>query len=151
MNKELDDKLVKTFPLLYRNRYAKETNTCMCWGFTHGDGWHSIIWDLSLKVEPLITAYTLEHPDDKDPPCAGQVKEKFGTLRFYMDGKSVPGINEAINKAESLSAVTCEVCGQPGKIRTGGWISCLCDEHANGKQPISSDPEEGYVDDAIQN
>jgi hypothetical protein len=28
---------------------------------------------------------------------------------------------------------TCEVCGQPGKRREGGWIKTLCDEHASAQ------------------
>ncbi len=27
------------------------TQTCMCWGFDHGDGWFEIIWQLSLDIE----------------------------------------------------------------------------------------------------
>jgi hypothetical protein len=27
------------------------TQTCMCWGFDHGDGWFEIIWQLSLAIE----------------------------------------------------------------------------------------------------
>jgi len=62
-------------------------------------------------------------------PVAVQVKEKFGTLRFYYDGgdRYIDGL---VNMAESMSAVTCEVCGNPGKIRTGGWVRTLCDTHA---------------------
>jgi hypothetical protein len=32
--------------------------------------------------------------------------------------------------AESMSGVTCEVCGNVGRQRGGGWIRTLCDEHA---------------------
>jgi hypothetical protein len=60
---------------------------------------------------------------------ASQVKEKFGTLRFYYNGGDdvVSGIERM---AESMSAVMCETCGAPGKTRSGGWIQTLCDEHA---------------------
>jgi hypothetical protein len=27
------------------------SQTCMCWGFDHGDGWFEIIWQLSLAIE----------------------------------------------------------------------------------------------------
>lgn len=62
-------------------------------------------------------------------PVATQVKEKYGTLRFYIDG----GTDEhygAIQFAEHMSAVTCEVCGNKGKPnRDGGWISTRCEKH----------------------
>ena len=60
---------------------------------------------------------------------ATQVKEKFGSLRFYHNGGDdyVYGV---ISMAESMSAHTCEDCGKPGLMRDSGWIRCLCDEHA---------------------
>jgi len=68
-------------------------------------------------------------PDACPQVVASQVKEKFGTLRFYYNGgdEVVDGIERM---AESMSAVTCEDCGAPGKCRTGGWIRTLCDTHA---------------------
>lgn len=59
---------------------------------------------------------------------AVQVKEKFGTLRFYYDGGDSV-INGMVRMAESMSATTCEECGAAGKQRSGGWIRTLCDEH----------------------
>ena len=66
---------------------------------------------------------------------AVQVKEKFGTLRFYYNGgdDEVRGIERM---AESMSAVMCEECGSPGKTRSGGWIRTLCDEHAEGREEL---------------
>jgi hypothetical protein len=60
---------------------------------------------------------------------ASQVKEKFGTLRFYYSGGD-DIINGMAVMAESMSGVTCEVCGNVGRQRGGGWIRTLCDEHA---------------------
>ena len=58
----------------------------------------------------------------------GQVKEKFGTLRVYVgDVDSQAVIEAALKEAEAASAVTCEDCGRPGKIRAGGWLRTLCD------------------------
>jgi hypothetical protein len=60
---------------------------------------------------------------------ATQVKEKFGTLRFYYYGGDdyCRGV-EAL--ADSLSAVTCEDCGSPGRLLTQGWHRTLCETHA---------------------
>lgn len=57
-----------------------------------------------------------------------QVKEKFGTLRFYVE-LSPPWYDELIEKMEWASAYICEQCGKPGKLREDrSWILTLCDE-----------------------
>lgn len=63
-----------------------------------------------------------------DPPIgvAVQVKEKFGSLRFYMHN-STEEMEELISKAEEETSKTCEACGKPGTERSGGWIFTLCD------------------------
>lgn len=77
---------------------------------------------------------------DPEPQCkqvpeacpqviASQVKEKYGTLRFYtMGGDDITWALESM--AESMSARTCEVCGSPGKLLTQGWFRSLCKTHA---------------------
>ena len=62
-----------------------------------------------------------------DAPRASQVKEKFGTLRFYMTS-ATSEMYDLVQEAEEKSATICENCGKPGKLRSGGWIRCLCDE-----------------------
>jgi hypothetical protein len=55
-----------------------------------------------------------------------QVKEKFGTLRFYCSGNDA--IYRYVRLAERLSAVTCEDCGKPGTTKDSGWIRTQCEE-----------------------
>lgn len=74
------------------------------------------------KIRPVIPQVT-----------ADQVKEKFGTLRFYVTGGD-DYIHGLISMAESMSAVTCEECGAPGKNRGGGWVRTLCDHHEEAYQ-----------------
>lgn len=62
-------------------------------------------------------------------PVAVQVKEKFGTLRFYVQGASEEHYNY-ISFAESMSGNTCEECGSPGKRLGRGWIYTACEKHA---------------------
>ena len=62
-------------------------------------------------------------------PVAVQVKEKFGGLRFYVNGATDKHWSY-INFAESMSYRTCEECGAPGKTYTDGWHTTLCDVHA---------------------
>jgi len=49
-----------------------------------------------------------------------QIKEKFGTLRFYTDAR----VN--VEDIEKLSQITCERCGRFGEYREGGWVKTLC-------------------------
>ena len=51
MNNELTQRLVTRFPVIYQDYRSPMTQTCMCWGFDHGDGWFEIIWQLSLAIE----------------------------------------------------------------------------------------------------
>lgn len=71
-------------------------------------------------------------------PIIQQVKEKFGTLRFYVH-RTTDANRALIDMAEYLSSVTCEDCGNRGVQQSGGWIKTLCHEHAEAR---------GYYDDA---
>ena len=96
----------------------------MCWGFECGDGWYNILnllmsniqhhIDWKNKKEQVVPQVTLD-----------QVKEKFGTLRFYYTGGD-EYISGLVSMAESMSAVTCESCGNPGEQTGGGWIKTTC-------------------------
>lgn len=72
-------------------------------------------------------------PEQVTQVVADQVKEKFGTLRFYYDGGD-ERISGMVTLAEGMSAVTCEQCGNPGEIRSGGWVRTLCDTHYQQKE-----------------
>jgi len=63
-------------------------------------------------------------------PVASQVKEKFGGLRFYVEGSSDKHYNY-ISFAESMSYRTCEECGSPGRTYHQGWHRTLCETHAD--------------------
>jgi hypothetical protein len=54
-----------------------------------------------------------------------QVKEKFGTLRFYYTGGD-DYISGMVSLAESMTGVTCEECGNGGERRGGGWVHTYC-------------------------
>lgn len=70
-----------------------------------------------------------------------QVKEKFGGLRVYLEAD--PGTDpfvyqmysKQVAQAEGRSYALCELCGEPGFPRSGGWVRTLCDVHGEGKAP----------------
>lgn len=158
MNKHYDNYLTRKYPLLYRNRHGNVTTTLMCWGFACGDGWFNIINALSedlssahenakrryewvLKNDPNNTkaieeCFNYMKDTEKNHPIAVQVKEKFGGLRFYVDGNLSTEQYGAIRFAEALSMHTCEICGDRGTQRFGGWTKTLCNKHASWNRSI---------------
>jgi hypothetical protein len=145
MREELDKQLCEKYPLLFRDRNAPMTETCMCWGFDCGDGWYTIINNLCANIQSHINwshkshewdlKWNAEHPEQQRSVCeivpqvvVDQVKEKFGTLRFYYSGGD-DAIHGMVRMAESMSAVMCEQCGAPAKTQGPGWIRTLCDVH----------------------
>ena len=121
MKRELEDKICKEFPTFFhREKSVKES--LMAFGFEHGDGWYSIIHSLCTDIKKILEKYS-----DSEFEVI-QVKEKFGTLRFYVSG-GCEKIEKRIMKAERQSARACEVCGKPGKLRGHGWLYTACEEH----------------------
>ncbi len=136
MDDALDKKLVEAFPNLYRDRNSNMRETAMCWGFECDAGWFDLLWKVSEKIEAEI----LKQPEEnRNFFRASQVKEKFGTLRFYMTYETEE-MSKAIREAENTSEKTCEVCGKAGKVmsRGGGpfgWLKCVCPDHSEGYGP----------------
>ena len=135
MNPELDKKLCDKYPEIFANRHGDMRTTAMCWGFECGDGWYHLIDQLCGCLQSYTSG------NRKAQVVATQVKEKFGTLRFYYNGGDA--ITEGmVWLAEHISASTCEVCGSPGVLRGTSWISTRCDEHADGALPISLEKDD---------
>jgi hypothetical protein len=132
MRKELDEALCKKYPEIFRDRHGDMRTTAMCWGFECGDGWYNIIDAACAQIENR--AYNNRLNSEKfHQVIATQVKEKYGTLRFYYTGGD-DYVDGVVSMAEAISASTCEVCGAPGKLREGGWLKTLCDEHAKEQE-----------------
>lgn len=107
INKENTQKLFKRFKFFHTERTTRISLTC--YGFECANGWFDLIWKLCEDVEKIA-------PPDFE---VMQVKEKFGTLRYYTHN-STDDIRKLIRKAELKSAHTCELCGstKEAKCRT---------------------------------
>ena len=98
-----------------------------------GAGWDRILDDVEERLNYLDPNYEVN-----------QVKEKFGTLRFYYETAENAVVqdimDDVISMAEFWSARTCEICGvssNRGDATTkldftvsnksrGGWYRTLC-------------------------
>ncbi len=109
------------YDVLYK-KYSFLSNVYM---FECGNGWFQLLSDLCAKLDALQLG-----PQFK----VSQVKEKFATLRFYVD--DVPKdrqseVNKLISEAATKSAHTCEHCGKPGRqtsLGRGCYLITLCGE-----------------------
>lgn len=114
----------------------KRLKTRGWYGCIAPDGWKTIVEDVDRMLVYLDPDYEIT-----------QVKEKFGTLRYYYEttaSREVQEIMDAvISYAEWLSARTCDVCGNSScrsdsskgikwdatavtKVRNG-WYKTICD------------------------
>jgi hypothetical protein len=102
-----------------------------------GEGWHDLLARMRVRIRAAIQA-------DRGAFKFSQIKEKYGTLRVYWDGKLSPEtssqVEEAIALAEAASACSCEVCGEPGRLHGNGWVTTRCAAHATGRPAIEVRP-----------
>lgn len=85
-------------------------------------GWYDLLDSLCHRLQ--------EQTDRHGAPQIEviQIKEKFGTLRFYV-GTANDSQSALIDQAESLSALTCDMCGTSATLRSDGWQRTRCDKH----------------------
>ena len=180
MNTKLQEKLFNKYPKIFGDRTKPMTETCMCWGLEVGDGWYSLIdvlcealtytYSTSVKVDEEdgkrlgIEPYSGSYYFMVEPPqvIATQVKEKYGTLRFYyreeyskeimslVETGKYPDLQNIINRysnyidgivhfAEIASGRTCEETGTDGEIHSSGgsragWLKTLNKEFAKNSE-----------------
>ena len=112
MSEELMKKIVKDcYTVFPKGRLYLECNS----------GWLNILYTTSKKIHDINIKHGIN--------CqAVQIKEKFGTLRYYVTGANDEQY-KVIEEAEQLSEVTCEECGSTGdhvKTQGPGWIRTIC-------------------------
>ena len=181
MNPELSKQLCEKYPKIFRNRHGDPKDSPISFGIECGDGWYKVIDMLCLaasnvystsiyvdaedgvKLDLKPNAYNKEYYFGIEPPqvIADQIKEKFGSLRFYyhleFDPKLIelnvsgkyPEIEKIISRyndyfdgivhmAEILSVHTCEITGGEGEMHVsggnrGGWYKTLNREYAKSE------------------
>ena len=139
MKQELDKLLCEKYPKMMVNRNKPMQETCMCWGFECGDGWFNVLDQLMGNIQHHIDwnnkNFEKGYTQYKQVPqvTLDQIKEKFGTLRFYYTGGD-DVIDGMVRMAESMSGVTCEECGNSGTTGGQGWLVTLCETHRTARE-----------------
>lgn len=111
----MNTKDLNSIPEKYPNLYKRPVN------FECYSGWYKLINDLSKKLNKLC-----KENDDCYPT---QIKEKYGTLRFYMSS-GTEEMYDLIEKAEDASEKICEICGEPGRLMSKfRWLFTRCELH----------------------
>ena len=120
MTAALQNSLFKKYAKIFGQKDDSIQGSCMPWGLECGDGWYKLLDDLCYAIQ--------KHCDEPGnfQVEASQVKEKFGTLSFYVSGAD-DYVFDLIGKAEDESAHICEECGsKEGVTQSEGWIVTLC-------------------------
>ena len=156
MSKSYDD-LVKRYPLLFNLGEGSQEPFAL-FGFECDIGWYNLIsvaceqiyknyygtlrsYEFWEKAKPsdnftqekidsnIETAKKLMEEEKEKLPVFVQIKEKFGSLRLYMDNADERA-NAIASTIEALSERTCEYCGDSGMTYALGWHRTLCSKHA---------------------
>jgi len=123
MNEKNTKYLFEKYPKIFAGKDEDIRINLIPFGFECGDGWFTLIdtlceqlqWDTDKNNYPQIKAV--------------QVKEKYGQLRFYVNGANDNQYG-AIDFAETISSHICENCGNPGRIYDFNWLYTRCEKCA---------------------
>lgn len=140
MSPNLEKKLYDNYPEVFYTRNDPNHQLSLMWGIECEDGWYELIdtlckellKDSRLKLESCKTTEEYEKIiQSLDPlPFIVQIKEKYGSLRIYVDN-----LNEhqriIVETIEKLSFKVCEFCGvtKDVALHKNGWWKTLCPEH----------------------
>lgn len=126
---EHNKQLIKKYPfLLPHSRWTGEVPSDYDYSYTElddmPDGWRKAFGEqMCDEIEKELEKHNLQ-----EKYRIAQIKEKYGTLRWYDFGATEKILKEIIPKYEKLSAHTCINCGKPATKVTLGWISPYCDD-----------------------
>ena len=156
MQDELELKLAEEFPFMRKKKTLQEqeaegriSDLYSAFGCEMGDGWYELLRDMCKEI--MESYQKAEKPVNL---VVDQIKEKFGTLRFYYHFEGQPQtlhafdflggpslrfqqeknslqkeIADAVRKAEKCSGTVCEKCGKSGRLRKDlRWVLTLCDD-----------------------
>lgn len=149
-DEEFDKYMCETYPIMFQERNKSIQESCMAWGFNIGKGWYYILDNACQKLQAIWNKTNIQ-------VVFTQIKEKFGTARFYYTidanqaitfvvnggiGQTIPMsqeqqkiwcniIDDIVSDAENTTVHTCSECGEhhyEEKPTTGYWIHDTCNK-----------------------
>ena len=142
MTIEKELQLVKKFPEICAQYGMDETQSCMAYGFAHGDGWYDIMYNLLQYIQ----SYSESNPNMEQVVLI-QVKEKFGGLRIYYNGGD-DFIRDLIWETERIAVKVCEKCGgeTDGIHRNSSyWYSNICNKCSTIGTQVSGTTNDVFI------
>ena len=121
MNEENTKKIIEACPSMF----VSYDGMPYFFGFECGDGWADLLVETCKKMQAHLITLSKELAEEI---VALQVKEKYGTLRFYISSYTET-LDAIVLDAETRSATICEQCGKTGKVRGDMWLYAACDVH----------------------
>ena len=102
-------------------------------------GWAALVDELDHAIAELLPDYVLK-----------QCKEKFGSLRYYIEGAGDQRVQSLITKAEQDASTICDICSAPGALRGAErsnnerqhWLRTRCDMHADFRDSPYADDDD---------
>ena len=117
----------------YSHLFAGEGTPFGAWGFETHDGWNDLVANLLAELDKY-------GKENKVEIKILQLKTKLSSIRCYVSAlpeTNFDSVFRIIDKYEEISKVTCEECGQAGKVKNfNGWLKTVCPEHS--KNPKSN-------------
>lgn len=112
--------LIRKYPFLKLNN----NDYMSTWADMLPTGWRLKFGEsLFNELKETIKKYKLNKYEIVD------IKEKFGTLRWYSFGGNEETEN-IIKKYEDVSQYVCQICGKPAEVVTLNWIGFYCKDCA---------------------
>jgi hypothetical protein len=144
MNSENTRRIIEACPSLFDtmkeecdNMTNGVTFSPIAFFFECGDGWADLLVELCEKIQSHLVTLS---PESVYDIVALQVKEKYGSLRFYISSYDEV-IECLIDEYSRKSRYVCETCGKPGKIRGSVWLYAACNDHTkDGDHDTTTEP-----------
>lgn len=100
-----------------------------------GDGWADVVARLFDRIEKAVAGEPVP-----TKIALIDVKEKYASLAISIlapvGTEAEAAIERAILLTEMRSECTCDICGEPGSVRStlgqSGWLAARCEDHSDG-------------------
>jgi hypothetical protein len=111
----------------------QKTNHMICRTYEKSAQGRTSAWFRRFQPHHKFNKYLVEKI------TVAQIKQKFGSLRFYYDGNGDDTIRGMVQLAEYISSHTCEITGNAGSIHKSGegyssWYRALSETKAKEMQ-----------------